>query len=137
MPGPLGRFPCAGIGGADKIVVGQLQFFGERPPVRRQFVTILLRRFALGDSRLLNLLAVFIQTGQEKNIQAETAARPRDDVGDDFLVGMAEVRLAVDVVNGGGDVKLFVHYRAVIVTRYSAKASAEKGPAIEGVWFKT
>ena len=61
------------------------------------------------DGRLLDLLAVFIEAGQEKNLLTQAAPRPRDDVGDDFLVGMAEVRLAVDVINGGGDVKLFVH----------------------------
>jgi hypothetical protein len=39
---------------------------------------------------------------------------------------MAEVRLAVDVINRRGDVKPFAHCRAVIVTRKPAKASAEK-----------
>jgi len=52
---------------------------------------------------------VFIKARQKKNFLTEAAARPRDDIGDDFLVGMAKVRLAVDVINGGGDVKLFAH----------------------------
>jgi hypothetical protein len=35
---------------------------------------------------------------------------PLDGVGDDFFVGMAEVRLAVDVINRRGDVKPFAQY---------------------------
>ncbi len=53
---------------------------------------------------------MFIQAGQKKNFLTMAASRPRDDVGDDFLVGMAEMRLAVDVINRGGDVKPFAHY---------------------------
>jgi len=45
----------------------------------------------------------------ENAVESNAKDRPRDDVGDDFLAGMAEVRLAVDVINGGGDVKPFVH----------------------------
>ena len=51
----------------------------------------------------------FVEAGQEKNFLAQTAPRPRDNVGDDLLVGMAEMRLAVHVINRGGDVKPFAH----------------------------
>ena len=98
------------VGGADKIVVGQFQFFGECLPIRRQLVAISLGRFAFGLRGLLDLLAVFVEAGQEKSFLTEAAARPRDDIGDDFLVGVAEMRLAVDVINRGGDVKPFVHW---------------------------
>ena len=105
----LDEFLVARLGGADEIVVGQFQFFGERLPVRRELVAIGLRGFAFGDGGLLDLLAVLVEAGQEKNLLAQAAPRPRDDVGDDLLVGMAEMRLAVDVINRGGDVKPFAH----------------------------
>ena len=111
----LDEFLVARLRGADEIVVGQLQFFGKRLPVRRELVAISLRRFAFGQGGLLDLLAVFVQAGQEKNFLPEAAPRPRDDVGDDLLVGMAEMRLAVDVINRGGDVKPFVHCRIASV----------------------
>ena len=100
-----------GCGGADEIVVGQFQFFGERLPVRGELVAICLRVFLLGLRRLLDFLAVLVEAGQEKNFLSQAAPRPRDDVGNDLLIGMAEVRLAVDVINRGGDVKPFAHYR--------------------------
>ena len=101
----------ARLGGADEIVVGQFQLLGERLPVGRQFVAVGLRRFAFRQRRLLDLLAVLVEAGQEEDLLPQAAPRPRDDVGDDLLVGMAEMRLAVDVINRGGDVKPFVHCR--------------------------
>jgi hypothetical protein len=68
-----------------------------------------LWRLALGDGGLPDFLAVFIEAGEKKNFLTEAASRPRDDVGDDFFVGMAEVWLAIDVINRGGDVKPFAH----------------------------
>ncbi len=101
----------ARLGGADKIVVRQLQFFGERLPVRRERVAIFLRIFFLRLRGLLDFLAVFIEAGQKKNFLSQAAPRARDDIRDDFLVSVAEMRLAVDVINRGGDVKPFAHYR--------------------------
>ena len=37
-----------------------------------------------------------------------------DHVGDDFFVGVAEVRLAVDVVDGGRDVEAFAHLLLIL-----------------------
>ena len=105
----LDELLVARLGGADEIVVGQFQFFRERLPIGRQLVAIGLRRFAFRLRGLLDLLAVLIQAGQEENLLPQAAPRPRDHVGDDFFVGVAEMRLAVDVINRGGDVKPFVH----------------------------
>jgi len=69
----LDEFLVARLRGADKIVVGQLQFFGERLPVRREFVAIRLRGFAAGDGGLLDLLAVLVESGQKKDFLAEAA----------------------------------------------------------------
>ena len=66
----------ARVGGADKIVVGQLQFFRERLPVGGECVAIFRRAFLLRLGRLLNFLAVFIQPGQEKDLPAQAAPRP-------------------------------------------------------------
>src|SRR5271154_2461825 len=54
---------------------------------------------------------MLIKAGQKKNFLSEAAPRSRDDVGHDFLVGVAEMRLAVDVINRSGDVKPFAHCR--------------------------
>jgi hypothetical protein len=52
---------------------------------------------------------MLIQSGQEKNLLPQAAPRPGNDVGDDLLVSVAKVRLAVYVINRGGDKKPFVH----------------------------
>ncbi len=55
--------------------------------------------------------------GQEKRLLPQAAPRPGNHVGDDLFVGMAEVRLAVDVVNGGCDVKSLAHLPPTVKER--------------------
>jgi len=52
---------------------------------------------------------VLIHASQKKNIVAQAALGPGDDIGYDLFVGVAEMRLAVDVVNRCCDVKPFAH----------------------------
>ena len=85
----------------------------ERLPIGGEIIAVGLGCFTIGLRGLLDFLAVFIETGKIENFLPETPARAGDYVGDDLFVGVAEVRLAVDVVNGGGDVKRFAHPRAV------------------------
>ena len=108
----LHKLLVARLGRADKVVVGQFQLFRKGLPVGGEFVAIGLRGFSIGEGSLLDLLAVFVEAGQKKNLLSQAAMRPGNHVRHDFFVGMAEVRLAVDVINRGGDVKPFVHSRA-------------------------
>ncbi len=48
-------------------------------------------------------LAVLVGAGQEEDVLPALAHVPRDHVGSDLLVGVAEVRLAVDVSDRRGD----------------------------------
>ena len=100
----------ARLGGADKIVIRQLQFFYKRLPVGGERIAIFLRIFLLRERRLLDFLAVFVEAGQKKNFLSQAAPCAGDDIGDDFFVGVAEVRLAVHIINRRGDVKPFAHY---------------------------
>ena len=54
---------------------------------------------------LRHLLAVLVHADQEPDVVAAQPAIPRDAVGADLLVGVAEVRVAVGVVDGGGEVE--------------------------------
>jgi hypothetical protein len=58
---------------------------------------------------LLDLLAMLIQAREEVRRMAEQALAPGDDVGEDLLVGVAQVRGAVGVVDRGGQVELTRH----------------------------
>jgi hypothetical protein len=105
----LHKFLVAGLGGADEIVVGQLEFPGEGLPVGGEGVAVFLRVLLFGLRGLLDLLTVFVQAREEEDFLPEAAARPGDDVRDDFLVGVPDMRLAVDIINGRGDVKTLAH----------------------------
>ena len=63
------------LGGADEIVVGQLQLRGKGLPHRSQLIAIGLRTLALGHCRLLDFLAVLIQAGQEERLLPQAAPR--------------------------------------------------------------
>jgi hypothetical protein len=97
------------LGGADEIVVCQSEGGGESSPDRGQFVAIYLRSFTLVHRGLLHLLAVLVKAGQEENLLPQAAPGSRNHVGQDHLVGMSKMGMAIDVKNGGGDVKLFAH----------------------------
>ena len=60
---------------------------------------------------------MLIQTGQIEDLLTKTSARARDHVGDYLLIGMTEVRLAVDVIYGCRDVELFAQGRQVVAER--------------------
>ena len=64
----------------------------------------LLRRQPGGLGGLLNLLAVLVGAGEEVHVVAEQAMPAGERVADDRRVGVAEVRLGVDVVDRGGEV---------------------------------
>jgi UDP-GlcNAc:undecaprenyl-phosphate GlcNAc-1-phosphate transferase len=58
---------------------------------------------------LLDLLAVLVHSGHEKNRLPAKPAMVGDGVGQDFLVGVADVGRAVRVVDGRGDEEGFAH----------------------------
>ena len=99
----------AGLGSADEVVVGEVQFGGEGLPDGGQFVAVNARGLAFGQRRLLDLLPVLIQAGQEIGLDPQAAPPPGDDVGDHFFVSVAQVRPAVDVINGRCNVEPLVH----------------------------
>ena len=99
----------ARLGRAHEIVVGQLQFRRKRLPDHRQVIAIRLRRLPFRLRRLLHLLPVLVQPRQEEYLLSQAPPRPGDDVRHDFLVGVAQVRLAIDVIDGGRDIKSLAH----------------------------
>src|SRR5579883_156213 len=99
------------LGCANEVVVGATQAGCKSLPLRCQFITIVLRCFSFGKGGLLNFLPVFVKTRQKESLHAHAATRARNHVGDDFFVGVAKVRPAIHVINGGGQVKALAHRR--------------------------
>jgi len=80
-------------------------------PRHRQPVAILLRILPFRLRGELDLLPVLVQAGEEKDRFAQAASGAGDHIGDDLFVGMAQMGLAIDVINGGSHIKTFAHLR--------------------------
>jgi hypothetical protein len=52
---------------------------------------------------------VLVGAGEEKSLPADLAVEARQAVGDDLLVGVAEMRFGVHVVDRGGDIEARRH----------------------------
>ena len=104
-----------GVGGADEEVVRGVDLLHHLLEVHDVAVGQLARRdpLALGD--VGDRLAVLVGAGQEEDVLAALAHVPREHVGGDRRVRVAEVRLGVDVVDRGGDVE--AHGRALTIGR--------------------
>ena len=102
----------ARLGSADEVVIGEIQLLRKGLPGDGQFIAIFLRLAAAVQRRLLDFLPVFVEAGQKKHRLTEASAGAGYHVGENFFVGMAEVRLAIGVVDRGGQVKTFAHLRA-------------------------
>ena len=93
--------PVALLGGADEVVVGDVQPLPRLGEQRGDRVDELLRRSCRRPRRaLLHLLAVLVGAGEELDVVAEQAVPAGERVADDRGVRVAEVRLGVDVVDG-------------------------------------
>src|SRR5207302_638240 len=99
----------AKLGGSDEVVVGAFKPDGEPFPIQCQLITVILGSLAISQRGLLDFLSMLVQPGQEKGFLPKTASRARNDVGYDLFVRVPQVRLAVDVINRGGQVKALAH----------------------------
>ena len=80
------------LGGADEIVVGEVERLAIARNARELRSASALRRDALLDGRLLHLQAVLVGAGEEEHVLAVESLEARDRVGGDRLVGMTDMR---------------------------------------------
>ena len=99
------------FGRADEVVEVGVEDRPERTPARREFVDVVLRRFAGRGRGIGDFLTVFVDAGQCVG-GAEGARGAHQHVGGDRRVGVADVRIAADVVDRRGDEKGAVHHRS-------------------------
>ena len=96
----------AGIGGADEVVVGEVDGLEQRlPRLGDELVGPLLRRDAVRRGRAEDLLPVLIGTGEHPGVFAALAVPACDDVGGDLRVRVPDVRHIVHVEDRRGDVE--------------------------------
>lgn len=92
------------VGGADEIVVGGIHFIPNAPDNARHAVHIFLRRYALFFRKLFDLQSMLIGAGAEKDVIALLPLVSGDGIGENDLIGIADVRLAGSIGNGCGNI---------------------------------
>ena len=102
---------------ADEVVVGDVEVAPQLGELRHLTIAPLLRRHAVRSSGLGNLLAMLVHTGEEEHVTAVHARETRGGVGRDGGVRGADVRLAVNVVDGRGYVEGFFAHGVLVLTR--------------------
>ena len=94
------------LGRADEIVVADVELLPQLVMLGHDAVGQLDREDPFLRRGALDLLAVLVRAGEEPDVVAHPPPVAGDDVGDDVLVHVPDVRVVVDVVDGGGDVEL-------------------------------
>src|SRR5690606_14377385 len=110
LPDGLRGLEMARLGGADEIVVGEVQRPGEPQEFAGIAVGKLAHRNAFPGGGLHHLDAVLVRTGEEIDLPALEPLPARNGVGGDHLIGMPDMGGAIGIGNRGRDVKgLAVH----------------------------
>src|SRR5213075_2239387 len=86
-------------------VITHIEFVPQRDELFGDSRDKLLRRHSFFLGRLLNLLPVLIDAGKKKYVIAFQPAISRDDIGENFFIGMANVRRRIGVIDRSGDEK--------------------------------
>ena len=105
LPDGLGCDVVVGVGSTDEAVVADVQ----RVVHGLETCGVLVGEFLGGFAELLcgglHLLAVLVGAGHEAYVEAVEALEAGQHVGGDGFVGVADVRVAIGVGDGGGDVE--------------------------------
>jgi hypothetical protein len=105
LPERLGRLVVVRVRGADEAAQGDAEVIAHLAECCRVAVGEFLDRDAFLFRRLLHLQAVLVRAGHEEDVVAVQALEARHRIGGDHLVGVADVRHAVGVADGRGDVE--------------------------------
>ena len=93
------------IGGADEPVETDVQRLVQSAEGRHHLVNIGFWRLAGGTGSLIDLEAMFVGAGEETHGKAIEALEAGDHIAADRFIGMAHVRTAVGIGDGGGEIE--------------------------------
>ena len=98
-----------GLSRADEVVIGDVEPLPEILELWGEPIALDLRIDAGLLCRVLHLLTMFVQAGEEKDVLSAQPCEPRQDVSRHGGVGVADVRHIVHIINGSGDVEGIAH----------------------------
>jgi hypothetical protein len=96
---------------ADEVIIGDSEPLPERLEAFDHFIAVSFWIHSPLLCCLLNLLTMFICTGEEKNLTALQPFVTGEDVSGDGGVGMADMGDIIDIVDRGGDVESSFRFR--------------------------
>ena len=76
------------------------------------FVCQIARGAALFFGLARHFQTVFVRAGLKPDFLAAEPLEPGDHIGRNGFIGMADMRLAVGIVDGGGEIEWVRHWRA-------------------------
>ena len=97
------------LSGADKIVVGDVEYLPSVAEALADAVAKLLRVNASLVGGLINFFSMLVGAGQEVGVESVEAVKPREKIGYHGGIGVADVGHVVDIVDRCGDVECFAH----------------------------
>ena len=95
----------AGLRRADDIVGRRFEREPHGGELRRGAIGQLLRRDPFPRRGLLHFLAMLVHAGHEQSVIAVEPFEAGDRIGGDPLIGMADMRRAIGIGNGGRNVE--------------------------------
>ena len=108
------------VGRADKAVIGDVERIPHLLDGGGDLVHILLRRDAALGGILLDLLPVLVRAGEEMHVKALHPLIAGDRVRQHDIVGVADMRLAGGIGDGGRDIKFRFHKGVILLTLFPA-----------------
>lgn len=106
-----------GLGGTDETIVRNIENVGHFTEIAGHFVSEFARFDAAFARGFDHLEAVLVGAGLEEDVAAVLALIARDRVGGDHLIGMADMRTAIGIVDCCRDVEGIGHARALGAAR--------------------
>ena len=92
------------LGRADERIIRAVHPLDHGLEARHVALDQLARRELLAHRGLLHLLAVLVGTGEEEHVVAVEPHEAGDGIGGDRLIGVADMRRAIGIGNGRGQV---------------------------------
>ena len=100
------------IRGADKSIIGDIKFIEQIPEMARHFIC----QFARSHPQIARLLrhfqAMLIRPRLKTNLAPHQPLETGNDIGSNRFIGMADMWLAIGVVDCGGNVIRISHWLA-------------------------
>ena len=94
---------------AAKMIKGNIKSAAHFLEIRGHFIGKITRCLAGCPCRLVHFQAMLIGASDEAHITAHQPLKPGNCVGCDRFIGMTDMRLAIWIGYGGGNIKRFRH----------------------------